>query len=427
MDGSETRRPSGGRDAAPARPLDRGTRRFILLAALAGLLCRLGFGLVYWTGQPLTRDEREYLSLARSLAAGRGFVYDAPLQAGPVQPFGRAPGYPAFLAIAGPGPAPDDAVPVAVKAVQAIIGGAGVVLAAVLAGRIGGRPAARLTAAITAVYPPLVWIASYAYSEAIFWPLGLAIAWLCNRMLARRGAIGPAVWCGVATGAGVLIRPALIVFVAPVLAWLLVRRQGRTALAFGAVVALVLAPWTARNVRHYGRFVLVATEGGVTFWTGNNALAIGEGDMAANPAIKIASQALRARYPDRNEEAMEPVYYRQALAWIRANPGRWLVLEGRKLFYLVVPVGPSYTLHSARYFWASVVSYGVLLSLAIAGAGRAGRRLAAVPGVWLMAVSAVAVCLIFFPQERFRLPVLDPVFAICAGCVRIRTGEDARP
>jgi len=54
----------------------------------------------------------------------------------------------------------------------------------------------------------------------------------------------------------------------------------------------VLAPWTLRNAREYGRFVLVASEGGVTFWTGNPPLAIGEGDMAANPVIKRANAAL---------------------------------------------------------------------------------------------------------------------------------------
>ena len=46
------------------------TRRWIAAAALVGFALRLAFGLVYWTHQPLTRDEREYLSLARSLAAG---------------------------------------------------------------------------------------------------------------------------------------------------------------------------------------------------------------------------------------------------------------------------------------------------------------------------------------------------------------------
>ena len=42
-----------------------------------GFVLRLAFGLLYWTGKPLTHDEREYLALASSLAAGRGFVYDA--------------------------------------------------------------------------------------------------------------------------------------------------------------------------------------------------------------------------------------------------------------------------------------------------------------------------------------------------------------
>ena len=40
-----------------------------------GLVLRLAFGLVYWTDKPLTHDEREYLSLADSLARGRGFTF----------------------------------------------------------------------------------------------------------------------------------------------------------------------------------------------------------------------------------------------------------------------------------------------------------------------------------------------------------------
>jgi hypothetical protein len=75
-------------------------RAFVLTAALIGLLARLGFGLGYWVDEKLNRDEVEYLSLARSLAAGHGLVYDEHVLKGPVQPFGRAPGYPVFLATA---------------------------------------------------------------------------------------------------------------------------------------------------------------------------------------------------------------------------------------------------------------------------------------------------------------------------------------
>jgi hypothetical protein len=36
----------------------------------------------------------------------------------------------------------------------------------------------------------------------------------------------------------------------------------------------------------------------------------------------------------------------------------------------------------------------------------------------LLALSSVVVCLVFFPQERFRIPVLDPA-AIVAAAVAV--------
>ena len=391
------------------------TRRWIAAAALVGFALRLAFGLVYWTHQPLTRDEREYLSLARSLAAGRGYVYDSEVLGGPVEPFGRAPGYPVFLALVGGGRDVVSAVPTSVKVAQSVVGAMGVLLVAALAGRLAGPRAAIAGASIAAVYPPLVWVSAYAYSEAVFWPFGLLIVWSVDRLTpanARRPAV--AFSSGALTGAGVLLRAALTTFLPLAVLWLAFRRGPRPALLFVLGVSVVITPWAIRNYGHHGRFVIVASDGGVTFWTGNNPLATGEGDMAANPRLKEANTALRARHPALNEEQMEPVYYREALQWIRGNPGGWLALEVKKLFYLVVPIGPSYTLHSTRYFVASVVSYGALLVLAIAGFVRLGRNRERSPGLWLIFASAVAVALVFFPQERFRIPVIDPTLILCA-------------
>ena len=394
------------------------TRRWIAAAALVGFALRLAFGLVYWTHQPLTRDEREYLSLARSLAAGRGYVYDSDVLSGPVEPFGRAPGYPVFLALIGGGRDVVSAVPTSVKVAQSVVGAMGVLLVAALAGRLAGPRAAIAGAAIAAVYPPLVWVSAYAYSEAVFWPFGLLIVWSVDQLTpvnARRPAVAFA--SGALSGAGVLLRAALTTFLPLAVLWVAFRRGLRPALLFVLGVAVVITPWAIRNYGHHGRFVIVASDGGVTFWTGNNPLATGEGDMAANPRLKEANTALRARHPALNEEQMEPVYYREALQWIRANPGAWLVLEAKKLFYLVVPIGPSYTLHSTRYFVASVVSYGALLVAAIAGFVRLGRHRARTPGLWLIFTSAVAVALVFFPQERFRIPVIDPTLIVCAAAL----------
>jgi 4-amino-4-deoxy-L-arabinose transferase-like glycosyltransferase len=394
-----------------------GSRTALLAAAALGLALRLAFGLIYWVDQPLTRDEREYLSLARGLAGGRGFVYDDDVLSGPQDPFGRAPGYPAFLALVGGGRSLTSAVPRSVKIAQSVLGAAGVMLVGILAARLAGPRASTVAAFLAACYPPLVWVASYAWSEAISWPIGLAMVWLFDRAVekADRSAWRFAVAAGIVCGIAILVRPSTLLFLPLALAWLIWRRRLVAAVALTLATALVVAPWSVRNTREYGRFVLVATEGGVTFWTGNHPHARGEGDLASNPHLKLESQALRRQYPALSEEAMEPVYYREALSWIRSHPIDWLRLEARKAFYLVVPIGPSYTMHSRLYYGASAISYGLALPFAIAGFVRLGRRRAVSPGLWLLAGSAIAVCLMFFPQERFRIPVIDPTLVICAG------------
>ncbi|HYN09507.1 MAG TPA: glycosyltransferase family 39 protein [Vicinamibacterales bacterium] len=393
------------------------SRSALLAAAALGLGFRLAFGFGYWTHQPLTRDEREYLSLARGLASGRGFVYDEEILSSSQEPFGRAPGYPAFLALAGGGRAVTSSVPASVKLVQSIVGAAGVVLIGLLAARLVGTRAGTIAAALGAVYPPLVWVASYAWSEAIAWPLGLLVVWWFDRAAEARQdtAWKPAAIAGVLTGIAILVRPSMLLFVPFALGWLAWRRRFTPALAMGLAAAIVIGPWTLRNISEYGRFVLVATEGGVTFWTGNHPRAIGEGDLAANPHLKLESQELRRQHPALSEEAMEPVYYREALAWMRSHPIDWVWLEIRKAFYLVLPIGPSYTLHSRLYYGASVLSYGLALPIALIGLARLGPRRARTPGLWLLVGSAIATCLIFFPQERFRIPVIDPALVICAG------------
>ena len=42
------------------------------------------------------------------------------------------------------------------------------------------------------------------------------------------------------------------------------------------------------------------------------------------------------------------------------------------------------------------------------------RREGAPRALALLALSAVLVCLIFMPQERFRIPILDPALIVCA-------------
>jgi hypothetical protein len=401
------------------------SRRLIASAAVAGLLVRLAFAFLYWHDKPLTHDEREYLALAASVSAGRGFIYPAGHETGTAQQFGRAPGYPLFLAAIGVADAEPAATPANVKIAQAIVGAAGVWVIGLIARRAAGPVAGFAAAAIAAVYPPLVWICAYALSEALYSTVALVAVLLLDMAVERVGraaggsvvqsGAGLSVAAGLAAGAAILVRPAMLFFVPLAVVWLGVRRRFALAALFAAAAVLTVAPWTVRNLRVHHRFVLVASEGGVTFWTGNHPLARGEGDLAANPEIKAAELAFRAAHPGATAEELEPEYYREAVAYIGAHPRWWLVLLAKKAFYTFVPAGPSYTLHSTRYRITSIASYVLLLPFAILGI-RAWRRAPHRPeALLLLAASAVIVSLLFFPQERFRIPVMDPTLIVCAG------------
>ena len=392
--------------------------RAVWLAVAAGLVLRLAFAFGYWTGKPLTHDEREYLALAQNIAAGRGFTYPA---AEPGQPeperFGRAPVYPLFLALVDVVSGPAALLP-AIKAVQAAVGALCVWLVALIAGRVAGERGATAAAWIAAIYPPLVWTPAYVFSETLYMALALANVIAVDRALARAAQPGGWLWCGLVGGLAALTRPAHLFFLLLLGVYLVVRRRPAAAVIAAAGALVTIAPWTARNWQEYGRPILIASEGGITFWTGNHPLASGEGDMAANPAIKRDNQRLRAAHPGLSPEALEPIYYREAFGAIAADPIRWVGLLARKAFYTVVPVGPSYTLHSTRYFVASVVSYTALLVAGVVG-GLALWRTGQWPvALGLLLSSALLVCMAFFPQERFRIPVIDPALIVLAAGLR---------
>jgi 4-amino-4-deoxy-L-arabinose transferase-like glycosyltransferase len=390
--------------------------RAVWLAVAVGVAARLAFALGYWVDKPLTHDEREYLLLARNVAEGRGFVHLQPDGTpAPGEHFGRAPVYPVVLAgvicLAGTPSGEDARLLRAIRIVQAALGGAIVWLVAWLAGRAAGPRSALAAGWLAALYPPLVWTPAYIWSETLFSVLALACVAVLTLQPRRRGVYLAA---GALAGLAVLTRPAMLFFLPLAALWLAWRREWRGVALLSVACALVVLPWTARNVVEHGRFVLVASEGGITFWTGNHPLAIGEGDLAANPQLKRENTALRARHPGLSPEALEPIYYRDALRFIRERPGAWAGLILRKAFYTVVPVGPSYRLHSFLYLGASVLSYLAVLPFALLGLVRLARARRLPVPLLLLAASSLLVCLVFFPQERFRIPVVDPTLLVMA-------------
>jgi hypothetical protein len=62
----------------------------------------------------------------------------------------------------------------------------------------------------------------------------------------------------------------------------------------------------------------------------------------------------------------------------------------------------------------SIVPYLILVPFGLLGAARLWRGSRRPTAVLLLAAAAILACLIFFPQERFRVPIIDPVLIVSA-------------
>src|SRR5262249_33329929 len=186
------------------------------------------------------------------------------------------------------------------------------------------------------LHPVLAYLPSTQYSESLLFllvtaTLGSAFAASWHGGLWRWSA------CGALIGLTLLIRPSAV-FLLPGLATgliLVLRRERRPwvapAVAGCAAIALVLAPWIARNHRVYGQWFFIASGGGRQLWFGNNPNATA--DTRVPCVIGPEMQEEIRTLPD--DLARERHLFLRATEWMRRNPGRaaWLyLLEMRNLF-----------------------------------------------------------------------------------------------
>jgi hypothetical protein len=65
----------------------------------------------------------------------------------------------------------------------------------------------------------------------------------------------------------------------------------------------------------------------------------------------------------------------------------------------------------------------MIVPFAVIGARRLWRSPSRPSAVFLLGAAAVLVNLLFFPQERFRIPVIDPVLIVCASAATRRLAD----
>ncbi|GAG30581.1 unnamed protein product, partial [marine sediment metagenome] len=189
-----------------------------------------------------------------------------------------------------------------------------------------GQSVARAASLLAAFLPSTIFACMLIGAEVpeAFW---LTAALCFHAAIAKRShkAIG-AFACGLCLGIGSLIRPTLVLLPLPIgLHMLLTHRNRRGALisacAVGIGVAATVLPWTYRNYRVTGGFILISSNGGQVLYSANN-------DDAQGDYTESATDYLYRHAPD--DLTLQNLGTKLACRWIRANPRRFLALGVKK-------------------------------------------------------------------------------------------------
>ncbi|MFL5495215.1 MAG: glycosyltransferase family 39 protein [Gemmatimonadales bacterium] len=198
-------------------------------------------------------DEANYLDTAHRLLSGNGFG----------RKYLSVPAYPVFLAALA---APLAATLMWVRIAQAVVAALGAGLTFTVADRLIGRPAAVAAALMYALDPLLVVAAALLYPEAVAATVMLGLVWFAWDA-ARRDSLTGSGLAGLLLGLLALFRPVALLVVPVVALWISLStgsRPARRILHAGLVGLLcvgVLAPWTYRNYRVYGRLSPISRAG----------------------------------------------------------------------------------------------------------------------------------------------------------------------
>jgi 4-amino-4-deoxy-L-arabinose transferase-like glycosyltransferase len=378
----------------------------LIAVFVAAFLVRLWFN-VYIMGMDNTGidrfpDGKDYDALALSLAGGTGYAIDH------IPNTFRPPGYPLFLAAVYALAGHSYAV---VKVLQSLIGALTCVLVVMIGERLFSKRTGVIAGVIAAVYPFLVLYSGFLLSEILFVFLSMAFIYALLRLRGNWTWWGVAI-AGLVLGLMNLTRPVALLLPGLLFFWLWgeLGAKRRAAMIAGLLALWMLVPivpWTIRNYVVTHSLILIDDHHWLGLYIGNNRTIMETPDKIGGWLEPALVEGAR--------ESFQAADYRSAyVAFLKdqllQQPLDLLRLEGYKLikFWNVVPTSSKTTPRDAMI---SILSYGLLLPLALLGVALSFKS-AVKP--WLLIIWILNFCLvtlIAFGSTRFRAPV-EPVLIL---------------
>lgn len=307
-----------------------------------------------------------------------------------------------------------------VRLLQVAMGVATCWLVALLATRLHGALAGNIGAALLAAFGPSI----FQEGEFEKTALGVFLA-TAALFLFLGGSWRSKLASGVTFGLAALTRGNILLLGAAAVAYLIVARAPRAALAFAIGAALVIAPVTVRNVVVSGEWILTTSGAGQVLYTGNNP-SNADGAHHSVPFVRpqaaheegdfLAEAERRVGRPLAAQEA-SAYWLRETVRHVAAEPAfaARVLLRKAALFWSDVEIADAWAMQFLAGFSPilslPLVSFAILLGLAVLGVGAAvrtrdGRIVLAY--VLLYAASVIA----FFIFSRYRLHVAPALAAL---------------
>ena len=395
-----------------------------LVGAIVALIVVVGFSFrVAYSlrAGPLIRgdDPDKYLLIARNLIEGDGYA-----TVGGQPTAYRPPMYPVFLAstmLIFQGSMKAVALVQALLAALTIAGAYGV--ARTLAGRAAGIAAA----IIAALDPFQVAMSGQAMTETLFgFFLVTGVFFLVTSI--PRPSLMRALLAAFAIALAGMTRPvgwalaAMPIFLCLLREGTVLRRVGR-ALLVVAVCGVVAVPWIVRNWVRFHAFIPTTTNGGYTFYLGNNqylrdAVRWRDGVwLPGEPTFDAFEEEVARLRQGKDELSFDALMWDKGLSYVRTHPGEaWRLAQAKFAFFWRLapsrssvhgPVSDVVRRPMAIFSLALYIASSIGLILVF----RNGRNLV------VMLYPALLLCMthtVFWSQLRFRIP-LHPLMAALAG------------
>jgi hypothetical protein len=359
-------------------------------------------------GRQAGADGIEFEQLARALAQGRGYV----------RPNGmptafRAPGFPMFVSVIYR--LTHFSVSAATLSFP-LIGAAVCVVTYLLAREVVSERVARLSALLSIFYFPAIYLCTIWFSEPLFM-LSFALSLWLFLIYLRKGSNVLLAAAGLMFSWSMLVRPYALLMV-PVLLLLDVIHSRRRVLTVPLLLLCCFAPislWTARNYRLYHALVMGTTNGGSTFYGGNNDIVLRVPEHMGGwvSTVHLPGRAQVESTPD--EYTHDQVEWKLGKQWVKSHLAEMPLLVGMKIIRFVLPDISSENKKFAILSFITTIPFLPLWILGVrAAAARSNRT---VP--WFLIhcgiTMTVATGVIFWGSPRFR-DAAAPLLFVYAGC-----------